>query len=192
MPRFWILAAVLTAILGHLSAQRTWGFATEQVGNEPLSELNYAEWKGIMPIVNDQARVYETWANGNERLYYKATTEELNASLAHFAKMEVEHHVVVLRPGSPVQRSFNKTEIPFNWELQVIGGLARRYANSNKDDLDWQKDPVLTVYVGGDIDLEKLDIPKGVTLATRPEDSEHEEAKAIAEFLNARKKEADK
>jgi hypothetical protein len=193
MRRTFLLAVVAMVSLGPWLAPRAFAFATETIGNVPLSELNYTEWKGIMPLVNDKARVYEEWANGNERLFYKGTTKELNKALAHFAKMGVKYHVVVLRPGPAVQQSFNKTAIPFNWELHVLGGLASRYANDNIDDLDWPKDPVLTIYVGGDIDLSKIEVPKGVTWRSAPgqsEEAKKNEAaqKMISEFMEQRKK----
>src|SRR5258707_15537908 len=108
MRRFCLVAAVVTAILGYLLAQKAFALASESKGNEPLSEKNYTKWLGIMPLVNDKSRVYESWANGNERLYYKGTTKELNVALAHFAKVEGEDHVVVLRPGPVVQDSFDR------------------------------------------------------------------------------------
>jgi len=33
------------------------------------------------------------------------------------------------------------------------------------EDLDWQKDPVLTIYLGDSIELKSLEFPEGVTLA---------------------------
>ena len=191
MHRLYSLAA---AILGLLIAGKAFGFASEGFGNEPQSELNYTEWKGIMPVVNDKARVYETWANGNERLFYKGTTKELNAALAHFAKVEVKKHIVVLRPAPAMRLSFERKEISYNWELHLIGGLARRHANGQTDDLEWQEDPVLTVYVGGDIDLKTIDIPQGVTVVAKSEANKGKEEvqKQIAEFLEARKRGAEK
>jgi hypothetical protein len=106
--------------------------------------------------------------------------------------VEVKNHVVVLRPGPVVQNSFDRTEISYNWELHVIGGLARRHAKEKIEDLEWQKDPVLTVYVGGDIDLDKIEVPNGLTLRGAPGRSddakENTAAKGkIAEFLEVRK-----
>ena len=196
MRHLCLIAAIVTGIFGQLSAQKAFALATEEIGNEPLSEQNYVEWKGIMPIVNDKARVYQVWVNGNENFYFKGTIKPLNAALAAFAKVEVKNHVVVLRPG-PVERraSRDKTPIQFNWELHVIGGIAASRATDDIEDLEWQKDPVLTIYIGGDIDLDKLKIPKGVTLRAAPGQSD--EAKkddatqqTIAEFVKQRTTEA--
>ncbi len=196
MRHLCLIAAIVTGIFGQLSAQKVFALGDEVKGNKPLNELNYTEWKGIMPIVNDKARVYQVWVNGNESFYYKGATKQLNAALATFAKVEVKNHVVVLRPGPAERGSFHdKTPISFNWELHVIGGIAAKRATDDIEDLEWQKDPVLTIYIGGDIDLDKLEIPKGVTLRAAPGQSD--EAKkddatqqTIAEFVKQRTTEA--
>ncbi len=178
---------------GLFLAPKVFALSTETFGNRPMSELNYTLWKGIMPLVNDNARFYATWTNGNEHLYYKGTTKELNAALAHFAKVEVKNHVVVLAPGSGVQTTFDKKPVAYNWELHVLGGLARTRATDNAEDLYWQRDPVITIRVGGDVDLDKLEVPVGITL--RAASGKGEEARQnavvmrkIAEYLERRKK----
>jgi len=191
MRRLGVSVVALVGILGNWSAQRAWALGLETKGNEPLSERNYLQWPGIMPLVNDKVRVYANWFNGNERLFYKGTTKDLNAALAHFAKIEVKNHIVVLKPAPGVVRSFDRTEIPYNWDLHLMGGLARRVATDDPEDLERQRDPVLTVYVGGDIELDKIEAPKGVTLRSAPGDTKDEKQRAtqkrIAEFVAARK-----
>ncbi len=195
--RFFVATAVVTVILGHLLTCRAFGMGTETWGNGPLNEKNYTEWKGIMPLVNDKPRVYESWVNGDERFLYKGNTKELNAALASFAKVEVKNHVVVLRSGPVVGHSFDNAEIPYNWELHVVGGIARIRANDNIEDLQWQKDPVLTIYVAGDIDLNQIEIPERVTLRSAPDKNAEATKdaagqKKIMEFLEVRKREAQK
>ena len=185
------LFLALAAMLWFLRAPRAAGWAMDTPGNEPLSEMNYRQWPGIMPLVNDKARVYETWANGNEHLFYRGNTTQLIAALAAFEKVKVKHHVVVLRPGPPAKGSVRGTDVSYNWVLHVLGGLAGTRANDNPEDLEWQKDPVLTVYVGGDIDLDKIEIPAGVTVRAAPKDAEGPAKDApaagkIAEFIRAR------
>jgi hypothetical protein len=107
--------------------------------------------------------------NGNESLYYKGDTKQVNVALAAFAEVEVKNHVVVLRPGLAERHSFHdKTPISYNWELHVIAGLAKSKATDDIEDIEWQSDPVLTIYIGGDIDLDKIEIPENVALRAAP------------------------
>jgi len=190
MKRVCLLLA-LGAMPGLLRVPRAAGWAMDRQGNEPLSEINYTQWPGIMPLVNDRARVYETWANGNEHLFYRGNTRQLNAALAAFAKVKVKHHIVVLRPGPFAKWSVRGTDVTYNWVLHVLGGLAGTRANDSPEDLEWQKDPVLTVYVGGDIDLDKIEIPAGVTVRAAARDAEEPAKDApaagkIADFVRSR------
>jgi hypothetical protein len=167
MRRFLLIALAAYVGLG-LAASQAWGLGTETVGNEPLHEANYTDWKGIMPVINDKARIYSNWVNGNEHFYYKGTTKELNAALAEFAKIEVKTHEVLLRPAPGIAQTFERKEIPHNWELHIHGGISKHLLTLDKGDEVWNKDPRLTIYVGGDIDLAKLEFPKGVELIDIP------------------------
>lgn len=194
MRRLSVLLTIFTLVLGLGFARVAFAMGTEELGNKPLSELNYRQWKGIVPIVNDSARVYQVWVNGNENLYYRGATKQLNVALAAFATVDVKNHVVVLRPGPVEQLSFDKKPIAYNWELHVIGGIAKSRATDDIDDLEWQKNPVLTIYIGGEITLDKIEIPKGVTLRSavgKNEDAQQNEAalKAIQAFLDKRENE---
>jgi hypothetical protein len=163
MRCFLLMALAAYVSLGLVPSQAR-GLGTETIGNEPLSEANYTEWKEIMPVINDKARVYSSWVNGNEHFFYKGTTNELNIALANFAKIEVKTHEVVLRPAPGVAHTFDRKEIPCNWQLHIHGGISKHLLTLDKGDEVWNKDPRLTIYVGGDIDLAKLEVPKGVTL----------------------------
>jgi hypothetical protein len=170
-------------ILGPLLPARAWGLGSEEFGNKALPEANYTQWKGIMPVINDERRVLQQWVNGNENFYYVGKAKELNAALAHFAKIEVKHHVVVLRNGPATAQTFQKLAIPYHWQLHVIGGLAKFKAVDDPQDLDWQKDPVLTVYLGDGIDLKTLEFPKELTLAVRKEDEGQKDQKELIDFV---------
>lgn len=56
------------------------------------------------------------------------------------------NQVVILRPGPVEQFWFDKKPITYNRELHVIGGIANSRSTDDIEDLEWQKDPVLTVY----------------------------------------------
>lgn len=196
MRRSGMIAVVAFGLVGSLLATKAFALKFSEEANAPQSEQNYVQWKGIIPVVNDKARILLTWVNGSEYLYYKGMTKELNVALAHFAKVEVKNHVVALRLG-PADRRQGEKAISYNWTLHVLGGISRRIATDDVEDLERQKDPVLTVYVGGDIDLDKLEIPEGVTLRAAPgqsEEAKKNEAalKKIEAFIEQRKSEAKK
>jgi hypothetical protein len=192
------LALIAAVLVASLVAQKAFALAMETKGNEPMSELNFPGWKGIIEVINHKSRVYGLWVNGDEILYYKGGTKELNAALAAFARVEMTTHIIVVRPGPAKDRqSFDRKAVPFNWELHVVGGIARRMARNDTQDLYWHKNPVLTVHVGGDIDLSKVEAPKGLTWVTGKATTEKGKedaalAKQIAEFVDARNREAKK
>jgi hypothetical protein len=137
----------------------------EHFGNAPLNEANYREFKGAMPLVNHESRVYHCWVNGNEKFFYRGDTETLNNALRMFAATESKVHEVVLRPAPGVAHSFNRTKvIPFNWSLHIVGGIAQHQTTLDKGSKVWSRHPVMSVYAGGSIDLEKIKIPEGVTV----------------------------
>jgi hypothetical protein len=144
----------------------------EQLGNEPLTAASYTKWPGLVDVVNDKARVYYSWVNGNENFYYFGTIDELNAALANFAKADLKEHEVVIRPDAAKTKSFQGTsEFTYQWHLQIFDGIAGHLTTRDKGDLVWNKHPRLTIHVGGEsdpnrIDLAKLEIPKGVKLLT--------------------------
>lgn len=154
---------LMTLLVMFVSAPRAFALGTEEFGNKPLSERNYTDWPGIMPLVNDEARVYSNWVNGNEHLYYEGGTAALNSALKDFAAVKTETRRVIFRPGPGVASSFHGKRVPCTWELHLVGGIAGHIATLDKGDLIWSKFPVLTVYVGDEIDMKKLIIPDGVT-----------------------------
>jgi len=143
-----------------------WALGEETFGNAPLTDANYKDWPGIMPVVNHPSRVYHVWVNGNEHFYYRGDTAALNDTLRKFAEARSEVREVVLRPGPGEARSFDQTQkIPFGWKLHLIGGIARHVTTLEGGTKVWSPHPRLAVYVGGEVDLEKIEIPKGLTVA---------------------------
>lgn len=151
-------------------AATAWGLGTEELGNKPLSPANYVNWPGLVQVVNDPTRVYQFWVNGNENCYYTGNTDELNAALKNFAAADLKVHEVVLRPGPGSVKSFDqKSEFTVNWHLQIFAGIAGHQTTLDQGDQVWPKHPRLTVYVGGDIELAKIELPDNVKLVGLPE-----------------------
>src|SRR5688572_1632072 len=124
MARYRLATTILTAILGLILCDRAMARGREEFGNKPLSEHNYTGWPGIVPLVNDHARVYTQWVNGNEHFYYEGSIRELNVALANFARLQLPNHFVVLRAAPGLAKSFGGKQVAFDWELHVLGGIA--------------------------------------------------------------------
>jgi hypothetical protein len=101
------LSVLALLILACWTPSRAWALGEEDFGNKPLNELNYQEWKGIVPVVNHSSRVYHTWVNGNEHFYYQGDVAALADCLKKFAAFPTPLHEVVLRPGPGTVKSFN-------------------------------------------------------------------------------------
>jgi hypothetical protein len=158
------LAFLTLALLVLCPSGNAWALKTEHVGNDAIAEANYREWPGIMPLVNHPSRVYEVWVNGNEYLYYRGDTAALNDALRKFAASTADAHEVLLQPG-PGETNSHNPPIPYNWSLHVVGGIIG--ADLPKRDQGgkiWSRWATMTVCVGGDIDLRKIEIPKGVSI----------------------------
>jgi len=137
----------------------------EHFGNAPFSETNYREWPGIMPLVNHPSRVYHQFVNENEQFYYQGDTAALNDALRKFAASKAKVHEVLLRPSPCAVRSLQVAKkISYNWSMHVVGGVVEDLPTLDRGSNVWSKSPTMTVCVGGDIDLGKIEIPKGVSV----------------------------
>ncbi len=162
-----VLAVSALILLAVAYGPRATAMGEEEFGNKPLSGANYTDWPGIMPVINDTHRAYRYWVNGNEQFFYKGDTDALNSALVELAKADTLRCEVVLRPGPGMTHPFDgKQDIPFSWDLHIVGGIARHMTKEDRGDRVWSKHPVLSVYVGGAIDLAKLVLPKGLTVST--------------------------
>lgn len=175
----WLLLSV--AIFMFTTTRQAHGLATQRVGNKPFHEINYQQWKSIMPVINHESRVYHTWVNGNEHFYYRGGTKALNDILQKFAALDVDVREVVndilqkftalgvdvrevvLRPGPKKVTTFNKEEqIGYNCLLHIQGGISRHEEEGTNV---FDKYPTMTVFVdGSNITLERIKIPAGVAL----------------------------
>ena len=156
----WILLSV--AILMCTTGRQAHGWAQRQIGNKPFHEINYQQWKGIMPVINHESRVYYTWVNGNEHFYYRGSTKALNDILQKFAALGVDVREVVLRPGPEKVMTFKKEPIGYNCLLHIQGGISRHEEEGTNV---FDKYPTMTVFVdGSNITLERIKIPAGVAL----------------------------
>jgi len=146
-----------------------YGLATEQIGPDSAQRhptIAQPGWpKGIVEVLRHQSRVYSTWVNGNEHYYYQGDTEVLNDVLAKFADIEAEVHEVIVRPSPGQIRTFDGEAIKYNWLLHIVEGISKHMTTLDMGAMVWSKYPQITVYVSdGEIDLNKIKLPKGVTI----------------------------
>lgn len=161
----------LLLVAGGLNPQ-AYGAAMEEIGNKPLNERNYEDWKGIMPVINHKSRVYQIWVNGDEYFYYRGDTKALNDALRKFAKIDARDREiicvpeVVIRPGPGETMTFRKVQVPYDWHLHIQGGISKHFAHFAVEENDtniWDQYPTLTIFVnGGNIALDKIKIPETV------------------------------
>lgn len=136
----------------------------ESFGNKPVAASNYADWQGIMPVLNSPQRVYTTWVNGNEHFYFRGDVDQFNQVLRDFAKVETPVRELVIRPESGVTKSFEGKEVAYDWNVHLIGGIARHMSRLDKGALVWPTHAVMTLYAGKAFPLEKLQIPEDITV----------------------------
>lgn len=142
-----------------------WPLGEETFGNKPLSDRNYTDWPGIVPLINNENRIYSTWVNGNEYFYYRGNTETFNQFLALFAALESPVHVVIVRPGPGRTNSFhNDRAIPVDWQMHFVGGIVAQMIDYKGTADVWDMHPTLTVYLTekGRIQLDKIIVPEQV------------------------------
>ena len=138
---------------------------TEEFGNRPVPERDYTEWPNLLRVLNDPHRVYHYWVNGGEGFYFQGPAEALNQALRWFALVRMEPREAVLLPGPASGASLTGGRTySYDWCVSLNGGISRMMTRG-KGSLIWNKDPVLTIFIGGgNIELDKVRIPKGVTL----------------------------
>lgn len=131
-------------------------------GNEAQPAANYEDWPGLIDVVNDPSRQLLCWVNGNESLWYRGDTRALNRVLAKFAEVQAPDLQVVLRPGPGLAKSLDGANVDVDWQVHVLGGIARQY-------IEWQQItavhdvvPTLTVYLTDRLDLTAISIPRGI------------------------------
>jgi len=156
--RFLVLSTALVLAAG---AARALGMET--YGNSPLSDANYRDWPGLMPVINHESRIYAWWVNGNEQFFYEGDAEAANGALRRLAAAADLAPEVVLRPGPATTQNFARDKtLAYDWNLHVIGGVAAHLRTRDRGDRIWVKHPVLTLRTGGKIDLARLSMPPGL------------------------------
>lgn len=169
--------AFVALILLAGTAPSVFALMTEEEGNKPLNARDYTDWPGIMPVINDKARVYQFWVNGNEQFFYRGDVEVFNEAIKHFARVKVKPvpasegdgtrpglRKLVVEPAPGVHKAFHEKTIKHDWNLQIVGGISAHAARADAT-IGLPLDPTITVYVGKEgLDPAKIVVPRGVTV----------------------------
>ena len=154
-------------------------------GDYPDGEIStvHSDWpKGLTELINDPARVAGHWVNSNDFFYYQDDASAFNVFAEQYSLLPDTDPVVIIHLGTPRigplggHASFGSV-LPFgdpateayNWRLVII----RRGWGAPKDPRRPEDDPgyvvTLHVWIGSDIPLERLDIPKHVEVRSAGE-----------------------
>jgi len=164
-PAVRAVLVIVIAVCGASGVARAMG--TEEFGNKPLGgQDNYRAWRGLMPLLNDENRVYQKWVNGDEYFYYRGHTEALSDFLARFAAMESPVHEVIFRPGPGRAETFDGRRVHCDWSLHVVGGIAASLVEYEGTDSVWDTHPTLTVFIDDSerIKLDEVKVPDTVAV----------------------------
>ncbi|QDU78855.1 hypothetical protein Pla110_05590 [Polystyrenella longa] len=174
MKKFACILIPVVFLCG-LMASNAWALATEEFGNKPQAEANYPYWDDLEKVVNHPSRHYRSRGNVFEYCYFKADVDQLNEILKKFAAVKMQKHTVEFKKGPGKGRDLLKTvEFEFSSLLKVNNGFNAYSFNDGvaKTPLNGIKlyrpevrpDPVLTIYLSGDITRDKLKIPGNCTV----------------------------
>ncbi|MEM9251872.1 MAG: hypothetical protein AAGB29_05940 [Planctomycetota bacterium] len=125
--------------------------------------------EGMAEVVNAGDRVHGFWVNATDVFFFAGDTDRLNAFLAGFDAIETIDLTVTLHPGRLEARSpWDKDEPakPADWRL-VMESWGRPtpetvQALNGGDPAPWAMQ--LDVYLGGEIDLDRLVVPERMTV----------------------------
>lgn len=191
MPRTKTCLVLLAFLL--IPAQATPGMS---ITNDVIRDKNYLEWPGLVEVLRGPGQFRSYTGAGNEIYYYRGTTAQLNEVLRKFAAVDIPDHDVILLPGPARTETFGFNELSFGWRLDLLREAPPSATESEPVRGVTPVYPTLTVYIGdgkpvepmnisifrevgdglldpkdnfGQIRLDELAIPDGVTLLQREE-----------------------
>jgi hypothetical protein len=142
------------------------GLSWESWGNDPLPATAFSKWPAILPVVNHRSRVYHV-AGGiavGYQLYYRGDADALNAALRAFAKAGGQT-LVVIRPGPAEALSFDKKKVSYDWSVNLVSGPpTQRPFSKDYRYIGWDLWPTLTIRPGMNVELDKIEMPAGMTV----------------------------
>lgn len=185
--RTWMRRALATGIVCAVCAT-LWALGGDIPAGQPVSPPKWqiagrAEqtWPaGLASLANSRPRVHGYFVNDEDVLFYAGDTKAFNEFVKQYAAIDGIEREVVLRIGPKKARSpWDKEDrdIDVNWSLYIGGAWAMA------DRAPGAAMPTrIDVWLGGPIDLAKLEIPEGVKVKSGGE---------IDAYIAAREKKAE-
>ena len=155
----------LACAIALLVAIQARGMVSVMEGNAPLSNLDDKAWPGLLAVLNDESRaLYTEGPTTEQTAFYRGDTTALERVLGAFANVAIEERVVVLLPGRGEGFPWSDKDSPYDWRLEVNQGEPWTPISAEYRALIRSPHPTLTVFVGGTVDLERLRIPRAITV----------------------------
>jgi len=152
------------------SAPAAFGLGEEEMGNKPVGMQG--GWpEGILDAVNDPARVYRRWVNGNEQFYFSGGPAEINRIIAAFGKVKIERRELMLRAEAGTTHTFGRKAVAFTLCLDLPSGIFLHHAKEVGEEDAYPTYAKLILYLGdGKLPLAKLEVPRAIRVR-RPADA---------------------
>jgi hypothetical protein len=121
-----------------------------------------SEWpEGLKELVNIDARVDGYFVNSDDVFYFRGDAKAFTKFLEEYAKIKDTPLRLVLHPGRGMSTkpwTDSKAE-PIDWSLVTQNRAWREIAETGKKPVKKGYDITVHLYLGGNIDLEKLEAP---------------------------------
>lgn len=162
--------------------------------NDVIRDENCIKWPGLVEVLRCPGQFRSYTGASNEIYFYRGNTAQLNEVLQKFVAVDIPIHDVILLPGPAKTEIFGFNELSFGWRLDFFRDAPSSVMESEATRGVLPVNPTLTVYIGdgnpvkpiqtsilrevgdgvmdpdecfGQISLDKLAIPDGVTLLQR-------------------------
>lgn len=146
------LPAIVAALLVVTPAPQLFGDMGEYTTKLPL--LQNPQWpEGLADMLNCPGRVYGLSYNFADSFFFVGDSADFNDFIARYGKLEGLSHKLTLVAGPGEIRPFNGGPIPYDWAITMSFYLrdGKRHGDAS-----------IALRVGGQVDLNRVDVPTNV------------------------------
>ncbi len=150
---------------------------------------------GLADLLNSGGRVGGFFVNANDWFFFQGDAKAFNAWLEKYAALKDTPLQLVLHPGRTTDRrpwsKEGEARLPVDWQVDVINRQWTYEAIDEKHPVKPGHDVTVHVFLGGQVGLDDLDVPLGVSVESGGEIEEfvvHHQAKQSLGRRDARPK----